>query len=175
MLAVASLLTQAGERCAVAGAGTPRRSGRVGYERLALEMLNDAGDAKSLKAEMPARAKLVLASDFLEPIDVWQARLARLASHPTSGVLLQIADPAEADFPYAGRLDLRLPRAPKLAGFMLGRAEKAKEDYRKLYTAHNEALRQMAARLGWTLIRHRTDQPAAQALATLYQVLSGVK
>ena len=40
---------------------------------------------------------------------------------------------------------------------ILGRAETVKANYRRRYDAHSEAVGQLARRLGWSFLRHRTD------------------
>lgn len=172
-LATANLLMKAGERCALAGLQDRARSGRVGYERLAERMIgSDAAGPEALSGNLPAHSKFVIVSDFYDSLEDWQTRLSRLAGQQISGVLVQISDPAEEDFPFAGRLDVRSPGG-KVAGFLLGRAETAREEYKAKLAAHHDAIAQVAKRLGWTLIRHRTDAPATQALNAIYQTLSG--
>jgi len=85
--------------------------------------------------------------------------------------MVQIIDPAEEAFPYKGRLNVRAPGGTKR--FLLGRAETARESYQARLADHNAKISNTAARLGWTLIRHRTNEPATLALNALYQALSG--
>jgi uncharacterized protein (DUF58 family) len=170
-LAIANLLMKAGERCALIGLQDRARSGRIGYERLAEIMMNTEADERALDTDIPAHSRFVITSDFLDPIEDWRARLSRLSGRPVSGVLVQIIDPAEQSFPYKGRLNMKAPGGTK--GFLLGRAETARQEYQNKLAAHNAKLEDTAARLGWTLIRHKTNQPAPTALNALYQALSG--
>lgn len=172
-LALASLLMRAGERCAVMGESERPRAGRVGYERLALRMAHSNGPVSALDAKLPRFAKLLLCSDFLADADDWPSRLASLAARPASGVLLHIIDPAEESFPYNGRVEMRTPGGGSALPFLLGRAERAKAEYRQRFSAHCDHLDAAARRLGFTLIRHRTDQPARAALTALYQAFAG--
>lgn len=171
-LALASLLMRGGERCAVLGESERPRSGRVGYERLALRLAHSKGTSDTLAGKLPAHAKLLIASDFLTDPDQWSPKLAALASRPASGVLLHIIDPAEEHFPYKGRVEFKTPGG-WLAPYILGRAEKAQEDYRTRFTAHCARLDDTARQLGFTIIRHHTDQPAGTALTALYQAFEG--
>ena len=172
-LALASLLMRAGERCAIIGETERPRAGRVGFERLSYRMAKSDGAAENLDAKIPTHAKMVIASDFLEPKDVWRQRLSRLSGRPVSGVMLHVIDPAEESFPYKGRLEMTIPGLSKLPPFIVGRAERAQEEYQLKFAAHCEALENTAKRLGWTLIRHRTDRPATEALTALYLAMSG--
>ncbi len=172
-LALASLLMRAGERCAIIGETDKPRAGRIGFERLSMRLARSEGHTDMLDAKIAPHAKMVITSDFLEKPDIWRGRLARLSGRPVSGVLLHIIDPAEESFPYKGRLELRIPGMGKATPFILGRAEQAQEKYQAKFQAHCCAMDDIARRLGWTLIRHRTDAPATQALTALYQALAG--
>jgi len=170
-LAIANLLMKAGERCALIGLQDRARSGRVGFERLAESMMRSETDERALETDVAAHSRFIIMSDFLDPIDDWRLRLSRLSGRPVTGVMVQIIDPAEEAFPYSGRLNIRAPGGTKR--FLLGRAETARDEYQQRLADHNKKIANTAARLGWTLIRHRTDEPAATALNALYQSLSG--
>lgn len=170
-LAIANLLMKAGERCALIGLQDRARSGRIGYERLAESMMRAETDEQALNTDIPAHSRFVITSDFLDPIEDWRQRLSRLSGRPVTGVLVQIIDPAEESFPYKGRVNMLAPGGGKR--FLLGRAETARDAYQARLARHNEQLANTASRLGWTLIRHKTDQPATHALNAIYQALSG--
>lgn len=171
-LALMSLLMRGGERCAVLGESERPRAGRVGYERLALRLGQSQGTTASLSGKLPAHAKLLIASDFLTDPDGWPGRLATLASRPASGVLLHIIDPAEETFPFKGRVEFKTPGG-WLAPYLLGRAERAQDEYRRRFAAHCARLEDTAGQLGFTVIRHHTDQPPGPALTALYQAFEG--
>ena len=174
MMALSSLLMRAGERCAVLGMSERPQTGRFGIERVSHQLATADGGMDALAADFSAHAKLVLASDFLAPADEWRQRLVALSARPASGVLLHIVDPAERGFPFKGRVQLLDPGS-KMAQlpFLLGRAEKLRDQYLEKFAAHEDELAQIARRLGWTLITHTTDQPATQALSAMYLALAG--
>ena len=173
-LALTSLLMRAGERYAVLGESERPRSGRVGYERLAERLVRSEGPMDRLASKLPAHAKLLIASDFLTEPESWPNRLATLAARPASGVLLHIIDPAEEMFPYKGRVEMRAPGG-RLLPYLLGRAERAQDEYRQRFAAHLDRIETSARHLGFTVVRHRTDQPAGRALTALYQAFEGVR
>ena len=53
---------------------------------------------------LPRAGQLVLIGDFLAPLDRVNAAVAQFAGAGLKGHLLQIADPAEEDLPFAGRV-----------------------------------------------------------------------
>ena len=172
-LALAALLTRSGERCAVIGAQGRPQTGRVGMERVSQALASQKENPEALKHPIPAHAKLFLASDFLQPIDTLAKTLSQLSARPAKGVLLHIIDPSERDFPYKGRMELRLPGALNDLPFIVGRAERAREEYQAVFKAHLAALDDLAQHLGWPLVRHYTDRSPLPALTALYGAFAG--
>jgi uncharacterized protein (DUF58 family) len=162
-LALAALLLKGTERVGWLASGRPFL-GHGGLERLCLD-LDGAG---GVPCAVPVQSAAVLAGDFLMPLDDVQALMAPLGP---VGCLLQVLDPAEEDFPYHGRVrfegtegegELLVPAAQGLAGA-----------YQARLAAHRRDLAELAARKGWRLVTHRTDQPAQLALLALRGALAG--
>jgi uncharacterized protein (DUF58 family) len=155
LLAVSFLLLEAGERVALAGV-TSAMTGRGALRRLALALIS-GGTART-----ETKARQIVFGDFLEPDPVFAA--------PPGGAVVQILDPAECDFPYAGRVmftgyagesPLEAPRAENIAAA-----------YRARLAAQHEAVVAAAQRAGQTPLFHRTDHAPATVLGALHQALS---
>jgi uncharacterized protein (DUF58 family) len=172
-MASASLLMRAGERCAVMNESERPRTGRYGLERITHRLAVSDGAAPNLDGDIPAHARVIIASDFLEGPDVWRKRLARLSARPAKGALLHIIDPAEREFPYKGRVQMRVPGLSNLPPLLVGRAERARVQYQEKFENHRAQLAQTARRLDWPLITHETDKPANTALTALYVAIAG--
>lgn len=173
LMALTDLLTRGGERVGVIGESALARMGRSGHERVVQRLFSSVGTPEDLAAaSLPSFAHLVLATDGLESPDVWQNRLSALAEARVKGVVLQIADPAEAEFPYKGRTRFEGPEGHD-APALFGRAQTARESYRTYYAAHMAHFRDSVRAAGWRFVHHRTDEPATHALLALYQVISG--
>ncbi|NNE57635.1 MAG: DUF58 domain-containing protein [Hellea sp.] len=172
-MALASLLLRGGERCAVLGESERPRAGRLGLERIAKRLAESGGPFENLSAKIPAHAQILIVSDFLEDPEVWKTRLSRLAGRPVKATLLRLMDPAERLFPYKGRVEMKLPGAPKLQPFIIGRAERARVAYQRKFEAHGAAIEDIARRLGWPIINHQTDASANLALTSLYMAING--
>jgi len=171
LLALAALLLRAGERVALLGDRTPPTSGRAVLERLAVTLLSaPKGGGLPPEAELPRHAQIALFGDFLEPFDRLEARLAELAGKGVRGLLLRIEDPAEARFPFQGRL--RFEGLEGEAPIPIDQAEELAPAYRRRLAAHEAALADLCRRLGWGLIRHATDTPPTTALLALHQALA---
>ena len=170
LIALATLLTRGGERVAVLGESAAPRAGRVGLDRAAMRLATGKGAAKAFEATEIARwGRVVLASDFYEPPEVWASRIALLTERGAGGAILQVCDPAEEDFPYQGRTLFHMPGGGD--SILFGRAESAGPDYRRRFSAQRKGISDITRRAGFTFISHRTDQSPAKALLSLYMAI----
>jgi len=171
MIAMAALLSRGGERIAALGESARARSGEMGLERTAIRLGTGPGSLASVESAPVSRyGRVVLASDFLDPVETWRARLSRFAALQASGALLRIIDPMEEDFPFKGRT--RFEASDDSENLLFGRAEEARKAYRARWKDHGNRLADLARCYGWTLVTHRTDRPATQAVLALHRALA---
>lgn len=178
-LALANLLVRGGERVAALGSGLPPATNRIGLRRLAHHYLGDESEAATpaITASLPPAehvpryAAMVLISDFLTSPDALAAALQPYAHRGIAGHLVQVLDPAEADLPFEGRTEFIGVEDPRR--LLVSKAESLKTAYREKLEAHQDALRQIARRLGWHFTIHRTDRPAEACLLGLYSLIAG--
>src|ERR1700724_3959760 len=127
-LALAEVLVQGGERVGVPGLTRPTGA-RNGVEKICQSMIHDPGARTSLPvAFAPAPlAEIIMLSDLWSPFAEIKATIARLSATGSLGHVVQIVDPAEETFPYAGRIEFVQPEG---AGTITaGRAESRGGDY----------------------------------------------
>lgn len=170
LLALAALLLRGGERVRLLPGPARSFHGRAALPALA-EALALAPDAPPGEADfLPRHARLVMFSDFLDPLEETRAMAAQLAARPLSGRMLQIMDPAEESLPYAGRRRFEglLGELPAI----LPRVESVRELYAARLAAQRAGLADMAGRLGWSFSTHRTDSRPETALLALWQGLA---
>ena len=171
--ALALVLAQGGERIGRIGASPRVFHGRSAGERL-FEVLSAEAfdDAASTPPDAPIRpfSSVVYISDFLGDEAALAAAAARAASLGAGGVMVQVNDPAEELFPFAGRTEFEDPESP--ARLTVGDAGNLAEDYRRAFAAHRAGLSVLCRNLGWPLLLHRTDAPASAALLALYAALN---
>jgi len=168
-LALADLLARAGERVGLLGQSRPILS-RIAAEKIATAMIKaPPGDWPGAR-QLRRYSDLIVFSDFLDPIDAIGARLDEIAATGARAHLVQVLDPIEESFPFTGRTDFRDPES----GFRktIGRAETIRDDYRDLFLARRDRLRQICARLDWTFLVHHTDRPAVEVLLSLHSRLA---
>ncbi|TBW37442.1 DUF58 domain-containing protein [Siculibacillus lacustris] len=172
-LALADLLGRAGERIGVPGRLAPRPD-RHAAERLAVALVRSGpADAVPDPGPIAPLAEVVVIGDFLEPPERLETRLAALAATGARLHLVRIVDPAEALLPFAGEVEfedpesgdrLRLPRVEDLAGAWEAR-----------WRRHGAALADLARGGRRTLVTHRTDRSAAEALLAVHAALGGAR
>ena len=175
LLALASLLVRGGERLTLLGSRVAPMTGRVALNRLVqlIERLSE-GDAAS--AGMPAfeplprLGQLVLIGDFLAPLERINAAVGQFAGAGLKGHLLQIADPAEEDLPFAGRVRFEGVEEPEEV--VISRVETVRDDYARRFRQHRQGLADIARAVGWTIGYHRTDRAPHLALLALHAALS---
>jgi uncharacterized protein (DUF58 family) len=156
LLALASILLRAGERVALSGI-TQAASGHHTLHHIAAGLLHSA------RTQLPTdpRARRIIFGDFLTPAPHFTA--------PPGGAVLQLLDPAECDFPYAGRVIFE--GMGHESPLETTNAQDWQSTYRARIAAQRDAVIQAAQSTGQTALFHRTDMPPATALAALYQAL----
>lgn len=170
-LALAALLVRGGEKVALLGDGQRPATGRAVLLRMATTLAEaEAGAGLPAPAALPRHAQLVLAGDFLAPLEAVDETARRLAGHSSRGHLLQIVDPAEESLPFNGRI--RFSGMEREGELLVTRAEDVRDAYVDRVTRHREGLAAIARALGWTFSVHHTDQSPQSALLALYGLLA---
>jgi len=164
--ALAEILIDGGERVGVPDLMRPTGT-RAIIDRMAQLMIHDPADRTSLPQNFAPAAfsEIVLLSDFWSPMAEIKRMLMQLSSTGAQGHLVQIVDPAEETFPYAGRVEFVEPEGA--GAITAGRAEMWRGDYEARIARHRAEIRAEADRLGWSFIIHRTDRPATELLFAL--------
>ncbi len=170
VLALAELLSRSGERIAWPGLTDPIAA-RNNAERIAALLVHAPSVAGKPDLSAIRRfSDVIVVSDFLDPPEETKAWLDVLQRHGVRAHLIEVADPAEENFPYAGRTQFTDPETgEKLTA---GRAETLAEDYRRLYAARRQELGAWCRRLGWSHTVNHTDRLASDALVRIHLALS---
>ena len=170
--ALAELFSRAGERIGYPGL-LRAASARNGAERLATAFATDGitlPDNPSFET-VQRHSDFVWVSDFLADTEETLAAIDTLAGQGARMHLVEIADPAEEDFPYGGRTEFLDPETG--AKLTAGRAEDWREAYQNLYTARREELRARCRSYGGSYTISRTDRLASETLVTLHGFFTG--
>ncbi len=170
VLALAELLSRSGERIAWPGLTDPF-SARSGAERLASHLAHAADrPVRPNLSQIRRMSDLVIASDFLDPAEETIEWLEPIIDRGVRVHMIEISDPAEETFPYAGRTEFRDPESGnKLTA---GRAETVAEDYRHQYLARREELTSWCNKMAWSYTVNHTDRLASEALVRVHMIMS---
>lgn len=168
--ALAEVLVEGGERVGVPGLMRPSANRNI-IEKMAQAIIHDSSARASLPPSFaPAPlAEIVLLSDLWSPIGEVHRTIAQLSAGGAHGHVIQVVDPAEETFPYAGRIEFVEPEGG--GTITAGRAETWRADYQARIAIHREDIRQETDRLGWSFTIHRTDRSATDILLTLHAQL----
>lgn len=169
-LALAVVLLRGGERVGIIGAGRPR-SGRAHVAALIAELTTPtAADYGAAQIDSHASTgRAVYLSDFLGPLDDLRAAMEQAAGRGIRGLLIQILDPMEQDFPFQGRVIFE-SMAGSLRHETLSAAD-LRARYLDRLTQRQDELAGLCRRLGWRVALHHTDQPALVPLHWAYRAL----
>ena len=178
-LALASLLTDAGERVAVLGSGMRPTTGRVAVRRVAETLFEESTDQDrklpSLPPLMPlpAHGTVVLVSDWLDPLDRIEQVVRHYASAGVRGHLVQVLDPAEEDLPFDGHVKFEGLEAE--GEHTIRRVETVRTQYGARLAAQREGLQRLARPANWTVHLHRTDRSPQTVLLSLYLAMADLR
>lgn len=173
-VALSILLSQAGERIGLLGEERRPFHGRGAPSRVLEALLSqDSNTSAPPPAHPRAGSRIVMFSDFYTDLDAVDASVRDLSAGGATGVLVQICDPAEEDFPYDGRVEFRdLESRDRLT---FGDTGALSVSYKAQFAAHRSALESLSQNAGWTFIAHRTDRPAQHALLSLFTALGDMR
>lgn len=172
--ALAILLAQGGERVGILGEERVPFHGRHAAARLLESLLQYRQDEPGPPlGHVQYGAKVVLLSDFFFDEDRIAERVETLTEAGITGALIQVVDPCEEEFPFSGRV--RFKNIANDEHITFGNTTQIRRSYLDVFAAHRDMLHNLATRTGWSLITHRTDNPAETALLSLYTALSDQK
>jgi uncharacterized protein (DUF58 family) len=172
--ALAELLVSGGERVGIPGLMSPTASRNV-IDKMAQAMLHDDTARASLPPSFvpSALAEIVVLSDFWSPMSEIRTMLAGLSASGAHGTLIQVVDPAEETFPYAGRVEFVEPEG--FGVITAGRAESWASDYVARVALHRDEIRSETNRLDWLFSTHTTSRSAAELLLFLHSGMMAAK
>ena len=178
-LALVVALLRGGERVGLVGPDHPPRAGHAQILQLAMALTDTEASpdhahpdyATPLAEGFTAHGRAVFVSDFLGDPTPLEAVMTQAADRGVKGILLQLLDPAEEEFPYAGRTIFQ-----SIGGSVVHETRQAgdlRQRYLDRLAARRDRLDQLSRRLGWQFGHHRSDQPPQLALLWLYTLLQG--
>ena len=177
-LALGSLLVRGGEQIAPLGQQAWPSRGRAAINLLAAALSYPLDPARTGASEslppyqnIPKYGRLVLLSDFMEPLEDLNRAIGVFANRGVQGHVLQILDPAEQDLPFRGRT--RFEGMENEGAATIGRVESVRDTYCAALKSHQAGLCDIARCAGWSCGLHVTSNSPESALLSLYTALAG--
>lgn len=172
-MAMAILLVRGGERVGLLGAnGLGAAGGNTQLTRIAYQLNTSTSevdyDSTSLETIQP-HARAVLLSDFLTDQGALIAEMKRAASRGVRGILLQVLDPQEEQFPFGGRTIFQ--SVGKTLEHETQRARDIRQAYLDRLAARQQELRVAARNTGWHFHSLSTEGSALPALLWAYRAI----
>lgn len=173
-VALSILLTQAGEKVGLMGQKATAFHGRNGpskfLETLTISSLQDTSSIPPVHS-VKSNSRTIFISDFYTEYDVIEASIIQQIGSTSKGLLIQIIDPLEEDFPFTDRVEFSdMESTEKI---LIGRANAIADDYRRSFRNHQEKLKKLCQKISWTFVQHRTDDDASDALQAAFLALEG--
>lgn len=165
-LALGLLLLRGGERVGVGPADA--KAGRLQAEVLGRDLLSAQGELPGAGTLRPHR-RVVLIGDFLGDIGPLRALLDEATALNCRGALMQVLDPMEEEFPFAGAVRFRAPAGDRHATRNAGALRDA---YLARLAERRAELSRIAEGAGWRFGTHDTGAPSAVALMWLHEALA---
>ncbi|WP_299358929.1 DUF58 domain-containing protein [uncultured Paracoccus sp.] len=170
-LALALVLLRGGEKVGLAG-HTPQ-PGRAQADRIAQLLVSQGqgtgDDDLPPVADLRPFRRQVLIGDFLDDPAPLRDYLARAAAQGITGSLLQVLDPVEEGFPFAGAVRFR--SAAGVLAHETRNAAALRDAYLARLADRRAALAEVAATAGWQFGTHDTGNAATGALLWLHGTL----
>jgi uncharacterized protein (DUF58 family) len=174
-MALASLLSDGGERVGVPGLMEPKARHNVAgvmMETLA-RAIRDFRGLPNPESRFGRHSEIVIFSDLLEPEPELAGAFGVIARQGVRGQIVQILDPAEESLPFKGRVEFLDDESG--TRYVAERVETIRADYQRRLAAHKAGVSTLAARLGWSYFVNHSDRPAVEALLALHMHLSGLE
>ncbi len=170
-LAASILLSRADERVGALGSDGPPRPGAIMAGRFIHDLFREDPGEYGLPpaGNCPRGSRAVLLSDFLGSLEEIRRSAGQLAADGVAAILIQVLDPVETGFPFAGRTIFR-----SMGGRIevdCAQAAQLREQYEERLQERISAVAGIAGEFGWHSILHVTDADAAPPLRWLCEVL----
>lgn len=172
-LALALLMTRAGEQIGLFGAGKTGRTDaslhRMGEALCAPDHDNrELPDADAYS--LPRHCSLIQIGDFLTTPDDINTAFKKLSAHTANGLVIQILDPAEMELPYSGRYIFEDPAAK--ASERVNHVDSIRDKYKQRIHDHIEAVRTVCRNRHWEHHLHTTDLDINDTLLKIWEMFS---
>ena len=166
-LILIDVLLRSGERVGIIGSDLALKKGPKSFLEIAIEF-----SSKSFKfsdSRIKKNDVVFIISDFLEKPDQIKRQLLSISENIYSGILIQVLDSSELEFPFKGRNQFFDP----LSGLhkIFNKSESMKVKYREKIKSHQLRLDDICSKFGWKIFRNKTNQTYESLIMQIYSSL----
>ena len=166
-LILIDILLRSGERVGIIGSDLALKKGPKSFLEIAIEF-----SSKSFKfsdSRIKKNDVVFIISDFLEKPDQIKRQLLSISENIYSGILIQVLDSSELEFPFKGRNQFFDP----LSGLhkIFNKSESMKVKYREKIKSHQLRLDDICSKFGWKIFRNKTNQTYESLIMQIYSSL----
>ena len=166
-LILIDILLRSGERVGIIGSDLALKKGPKSFLEIAIEF-----SSKSFKlsdSRIKKNDVVFIISDFLEKPDQIKRQLLSISENIYSGILIQVLDSSELEFPFKGRNQFFDP----LSGLhkIFNKSESMKVKYREKIKSHQLRLDNICSKFGWKIFRNKTNQTYESLIMQIYSSL----
>lgn len=172
---LAEVLARAGERIGWAGLTQPilsRNAASKITEKLAQQ---DYQDEQPLLPPVDniKNGDAIVVSDMMIDTQKIKKFVEEAVARNVRPLLIEVIDPAEEMFPYAGHTEFQDPETKQTITF--GSAQMVADEYRQMFAARREEILSITQKYNATMLSHRTDQNIANVLVSAFNTLGDGK
>lgn len=158
------ILVRAGENVGIIGSKIGMKNGKENFfhiVRALLECPQSTKDKRIKKGDV-----IILISDFLESPQKSISKITKISDNICQGLLIQILDDSELNFPFFGRNQFYDP----LSGLhkLFNKSELIRKIYIKRIEDHNKKLELLCSKFGWKVIRNSNSEGYNSFIKKLY-------
>lgn len=169
VLALAEILARSGERVGWPGL-TKSVASRKSAENICARLeVDETNDSLPPIDEIGNSCQFIMAGDFLMPLEEVKIMINNLARRGIRGMVIHVIDPAEENFPYAGRTEFHDVEGNNKLTF--GRAQSVKNDYVKIFNEHKQAIKEICKNARWLHMTHHTHKRVQMTLTKAHTML----
>ena len=166
-LILIDIFLRSGDKVGIIGSDLSLKKGPRSFLEVATEFLS-----RSLKfsdSRIKKNDVVFIISDFLENPNQIKRQLLSISENIYSGILIQVLDSSELEFPFKGRNQFFDP----LSGLhkIFNKSESMKIKYKEKIKSHQLKLDKICSKFGWKIFRNKTSQTYESLIMQIYSSL----
>ena len=163
-LILVDIFLKSGEKVGIIGSESGLQKGQSKFIPLASELIKKS--TKFSETRIKKNDIVFIISDFIQQNEKIKNDLLGITENAYLGLLIQVLDPAEKNFPFKGRNRFFDP----VSGLhkLFNRSENMQEKYKREIILHQKKIMQMCSKFGWKFFSNTTNQSCESLILKIY-------